>query len=79
MTKNKIKSESLDIYIGAPIINTFMQQSLTDVKPHMLLVNDQYFLLYGYKMRLERLFEVELAENRLQALQIVLNKLVDYL
>ena len=41
------------------------------VKPMILIANDDPFLLWGYKEQLNHFFQVNIAENGLQAVQIV--------
>lgn len=47
-------------------------------KYRVLLVNDEAFLLFAYKLQLESHFEVELAENGLKAVQKVCSQPRDY-
>jgi CheY-like chemotaxis protein len=47
-------------------------------KPRMLLVNDEGYLLMTYELQLTPFFQIETAENGLQALQIVTTHAIDY-
>ena len=52
-------------------VEHIFDQSFLPNKPRMLLVNDEIFLQEAYEMQLEDQFNVVIAENGLQALQLV--------